>query len=90
MNTKQLHAYHLEIAAQSNKCADILRLINRVNGEIESTVEWLKMPNLDWMLSESYIESKRQRMEEQKTKTINRLMSYYQNELIKLDQIYKQ
>lgn len=89
MNTKQLQSYHLELAAQSNKCADILRLISRVNGEIESTVEWLKTPSLDWMLPDSYIEARRQRMEEQKAMTIKRLMSYYQSQLIKLEQIYR-
>lgn len=89
MNTKQLQSYHLELASQSNKCADILRLIGRVNSEIESTVEWLKTPDLDWMLPDSYIEARRQRMEDQKSKVTARLMSYYQSQLIKLEQIYR-
>ena len=89
MNTKQLQSYHLDVARQSNKCADILRLISRVNGSIDSISEWLNDEDLDRKMISVIIRSQVHRMEWLKSSVIPRLMSYYQSQLIKLEQIYQ-
>lgn len=89
MNTQQLFHYHLAVSAQSNKCADICRLINRVRSEILSIEKWITTPNLDGKVTPEYIRSQMNRSWWLQSKVIPRLMSYYQSQLIKLEQIYR-
>jgi len=89
MNTHELFQYHLRVAEQSNKCADILKMVHQAKIYIAEIKDWMNTPDLDRKMISITIKSQKDRMTNLESKVIPRLMRYYQSELIKLDQIYK-
>lgn len=88
-NTHELFQHHLRVGKQNSRCLDILQAINKRKESIRWTIEWLETPDLDCMIPKPCINKEIARMNRYQTKVIPKLLSKYQNELIKLDQIYK-
>ena len=89
MNTHELFQHHLRVAEQNNRCTEVLRAINQRKESIQYIEQWLETPELDWKVPQSYIDNEKTRMNRYRSKVIPKLLKKYQNELRKLDQIYK-